>query len=138
MTQVATSARAAKKTTAPKAAPPAEVEEEDDDEPTIELEYTDIDADGKPVQTTLMAYEPADGQIAALFATNASFSSMPERVAGMINFLVNILPEEEHSRIVSRLFSRKDKFGTEQVMALVNQYVEKVTGRPTERPGGSA
>lgn len=108
----------------------------DDDQAPEPITFPIKNPDGT-TDRELTAYFPGDGQIAALMATSASFSSMPERVAGAINFLVSVLGDDDHSYIVNRLFDARDPFGAAHVQDILEGLVEEWTGRPTKLPSGS-
>jgi hypothetical protein len=84
------------------------------------------------------AYRPGDGQIAVLMATTqARHLSEGEMIAGIINFFVEILDEETHQYIVSRLLDRRDPFGIDQVQGIIRWLMEEWSGRPTQSSSGS-
>lgn len=84
-----------------------------------------------------MAYKPKDGQLAVLMATTGRHSSMPEQIAGIINFFASVLDDFSHTHLVSRLLDRRDDFGIEEVTGIMEWMIEEWTGNPTQEPSGS-
>lgn len=89
--------------------------------------------------TEVIAYEPDEGQFAVLLATTGRGVSPSERVAGMINFFVNILDDAGADYLIGRLLTppRKDPFGIEQVEEILERLTRAWTGNPTREPSGS-
>jgi hypothetical protein len=96
------------------------------------------DPETKEVVHTLVAYPPGEGQLVAFMTTSASWTTMPERIAGAMEFMVSLVSEEDHGWIVRRLLDRQDPFGGTHVLAIIEGLMEEWSGRPTERPSGSS
>lgn len=89
--------------------------------------------------TEVVAYPPDEGQFAVLLATTGRGVSASDRVAGMINFFVNILDDEGADYLIGRLLTptRKDPFGIEQVEEILERLTNAWTGNPTPEPSAS-
>jgi hypothetical protein len=85
----------------------------------------------------LYAHKPTDGQIAMTMAALGRHTSNQTKIAGIIDFFVEILDEDSHQYIVERLLSRNDPLGLEQVEEILDWLVEEWTGRPTQQPSVS-
>jgi hypothetical protein len=111
----------------------------DTEENTLEFEVGILGEDGKIAEIQkCKAFKPEPGQIAMLMATTqARHLSQGEQVAGMINFFVEVLDEESHTLIVSRLLNRKDPFGIQDVQDIIWWMMGEWSGHPTEGPSGS-
>jgi hypothetical protein len=81
---------------------------------------------------TMHAYRPEPGQLAVMMASFASYSTVIEKTAGIINFFVGVLDEESHQILVGRLLDRTDPFDLEQVEEIMEWMVEEWAGRPTQ------
>lgn len=112
---------------------------EPDKEP-VEIPLRDEPKDGEKEGKLriIVAQPPTSGQWTVFMATNASFASQTERIAGALNFFVSLLSSEDHSYIVARLFDRNDHFGPEHVSDILDALIEEWSGRPTEGPSDSA
>lgn len=103
------------------------------------FEVPDLPRKGKPqTYTTITAYEPDEGQFAVLMATTGRGTSDADRIAGFINFFVNILDERGADYLTGRLLtpSWKDPFGIQQVEEIMEHLSTEWTGNPTQ--GSSA
>lgn len=105
------------------------------------IEQTDVDAD-KGMEFAVdgfecVAYRPQEGQLAVLMAATAKHTTIQEQIAGVINFFVNVLDEESHQYLVSRLLDRTDSFGLEEVQDIMEWMIEEWAGRPTSPPSVS-
>jgi hypothetical protein len=87
--------------------------------------------------TELHAYQPSDGQLAVLMASVGRHTSMPNQVAGVINFFVEVMDEPSHVYVVERLLDRTDPFGLAEVKEIMEWMVEEWSGRPTQSPSVS-
>lgn len=85
----------------------------------------------------LKIYPPSDGQLALLMASTGRHRTMPNQIAGIIDFFVELMDEESAGYIERRLLDRKDPFGLTEVTAIMEWMVEEWTGRPTQSPSGS-
>lgn len=82
-------------------------------------------------------YKPTDGQLAVLMASISRSTNWTDKVAGIINFFVEVLDADSHTYVVGRLLSREDPFGIYDVEAIIEWMVEDWTGRPIQSPSGS-
>jgi hypothetical protein len=99
--------------------------EAEDDRPSLEF-----DLDG----VMITAFHPGDGQLAYLLAATSSHQSNPEKVAGLINFLVAVMDDDSHAHVAGRLLDRDDPFGLEEVSNIFEWMVGEWAGRPTKQP----
>lgn len=88
-------------------------------------------------RTTITAYQPDEGQFAMLMAMTGRGATQSDRIAGIINFFVNILDEEGSDYLQSRLLNRLDPFGIDDVEQIMDWLSEQWTGNPTQGPSGS-
>lgn len=98
------------------------------------------DAEGNEVEgerRTLYAHRPDDGQLSMLMAVTSSMADKRTKVAGIINFFVAVMDEDDHAYITSRLLDRHDPFGIEEVTSILFWMIEEWTGNPTDEPSGS-
>jgi hypothetical protein len=103
----------------------------------VENEGEDV---GYPFQidgVDCIAYPPEPGQLAVLLAATSRHSSEQDKIAGMINFFVQVLDQPTHTWIVGRLLDRKDPFGLDQVEDIMEWLIEQWSGRPTPSPSVS-
>lgn len=86
----------------------------------------------------MMAYRPDEAQFAMLMASVGRGSTDSDRVAGMINFLVNIIDPKGADHLQKRLLTpmHRDPFGIEQIENIMEWLTEEWTGNPTQ--GSSA
>lgn len=80
----------------------------------------------------LAAYQPTDGQLALLMSSIGRHTNVQTRIAGIIDFFVNVMDEPSAEYITDRLLSRTDPLGIEQVQEVMEWMVEEWTGRPTQ------
>lgn len=114
------------------------VQEEESAEEGQTFVINEVDEDGNVVKRVECRYfEPGDGQLAFLMASVGRHTSLPTKLAGVINFFVEVLDEPSHQYIVGRLLDRDDEFGIEEVTEIMESMVEEWTGRPTQPPSGS-
>jgi hypothetical protein len=99
----------------------------------LEFEVGRLNDKGETIEIEkCKAYKPSSGQIAMLMATTqARHLPEAEKVAGIINFFVEILDEESHSLIVSRLLNHRDPFGLDDVEEIIWWMMEEWSGNPT-------
>ena len=81
--------------------------------------------------------KPSDTQIALLMAQMGKFSTIPEQIAGIVNFFVQALDDESYQYVVGRLMDRRDPFGIDQIQEILAWMMEEWTGRPTQPPSVS-
>lgn len=89
--------------------------------------------------TTITAYEPDEGQFAVLMATTGRGTSDSDRIAGFINFFVNILEPRSADYITGRLLTPSfvDPFGIEEVEQIMDWLSTEWTGNPTPESSAS-
>jgi hypothetical protein len=100
----------------------------------------DVKREGKEQTfTTITAYEPDEGQFAVLMATTGRGASDADRIAGFINFFVNILDERGADYLTGRLLTPtfRDPFGINEVEAIMDWLSSEWTGNPTRGSSGS-
>lgn len=115
---------------------------EPDDYP-IEFAVIEIgeDDDGEPTRERVVCHarHPGDGEVVMLIAdAMGRRSSLPDKVAAVIDFLINVLDAESVDYITGRLLDPADPFGIEQVEPIVFALVEEMGGRPTKQPSDFA
>jgi hypothetical protein len=99
----------------------------------IDFKLTRKNEEGEIVEEReLVAHYPKDGQVALLMARMGRHSSASERVAGVIDFFVEVLDQEGHEYVVSRLLDREDEFGLKDISDIMNYLMEEWGGRPTK------
>ena len=86
---------------------------------------------------SLIAYRPKDGQVAMLMARMGRHSSTQDKMAGIIDFFVEVLGREDHEYVVNRLLDREDPFGFGEVTDVMEYLMEEWAGRPTKPSRGS-
>ena len=96
-------------------------------------ELLEFKIDGHPVK----AYRPTDGQLAMLMASLGRHTADTTKIAGVIDFFVEVLDEESHQYVVHRLLSREDALGLPQVQEVCEWLIEEWSGRPTPPPSVS-
>jgi hypothetical protein len=79
----------------------------------------------------LHAYKPTYGQLAMLMSAVGRHTSIQTRVAGCIDFFVNVMDDDSANYVTERLLSRTEPLGIEQVEEVMEWMVEEWTGRPT-------
>lgn len=80
----------------------------------------------------LVAHKPNDGQVALLMARMGRHSTSSDRVAGIIDFFVEVLDEQGHEYIVNRLMDGDDEFGITDVSSIMEWLLAEWSGRPTK------
>lgn len=90
------------------------------------------DAEGAVVEEReLVAHYPTDGQVMMLMASMGRHTGMSDKIAGFIDFFVEVLDDDGHQYIVSRLLDREDEFGMSEVSDIMAYLMEEWGGRPT-------
>jgi hypothetical protein len=79
------------------------------------------------------AHPPRDGQVAMMMARMGRHSSTSDKIAGIIDFFVDILDDEDHQYVVGRLMDRNDPFGIADVTDIMGYLVEEWAARPTRK-----
>lgn len=91
----------------------------------------------KQTYTRLVAYQPDEAQFAMLMATVGRGATDADRIAGIINFFINILDERGSNYLQGRLLDRTDPYGIDDVEQIMDWLAEQWTGNPTREPSGS-
>lgn len=105
------------------------VERSTDDDTKIEFKI-----DGEDV----VAFLPQGGQLAMLLASVGRGQTEEQRIAGYINFFVNVLDKKAANLVERRLLDREDPFGIDQVEEILDWLVLEWSAHPTQSPSGSA
>lgn len=94
-----------------------------------------VDSEGEPVlgedgeqqieKRTLVCRPPKDGQVALLMARMGRHSGTNDKLAGIIDFFVGVLNEEDHQYVVTRLMDGEDPFGINDVTDVMTYIVEE-------------
>lgn len=102
---------------------------EESEEPTLPFKI-----DGVEYQ----AYRPAEGQLILIMAAMSGYyQDAGESAATIINFFIELLTEEGRHLVTKKLMDRKDPFGLEQLIDVLEYIVEAWTNTPTSGPSGS-
>ena len=116
-----------------------------DDEPR-EREYDLVfpiherDEDDEIVDTfEARAARPGDGVIAVLLTDiQGRRSTASDKVAGLIDFVMDVVDRPTRDYLVKRLLDEDDPFGTEAITEMAMALVEEWGGRPTKQPSDYA
>lgn len=115
---------------------------QEDEEYPIEfavLEISDEDDSDEINRVVCRARYPGEGEVIMLIAdAMGRRSSVPEKVAAIIDFLVSVLDEESATYITNRLLDYRDPFGISDVEPIVFALMEEMGGRPTKQPSDFA
>jgi hypothetical protein len=88
--------------------------------------------------TVLVCYPPSEGQLVLIMAAMSGvYNTEGEQAAIIINFLISLLNEDGSRYVQRRLMDRKDEFGFENVMQILEYIVEEWTANPTKLLSGS-
>lgn len=78
---------------------------------------------------------PNGGQMTYLIgAVGSDTGTISERAAGMMNFLYDLMDEDDARWFRRRLLSRRDPFGPKEVGDITDWLLEQWVGRPTKSP----
>jgi hypothetical protein len=116
--------------------------QKDDDDEGVAIPVPDLmtqrqlDAGKEQTYTNVLAYKPDEAQFAVLMATTGRGTSDADRIAGFINFFVNIMDENGADYLTGRLLNRRDPFGIDDVEKIMEDLSGEWTGNPTH--GSSA
>ena len=80
----------------------------------------------------LTARPPKDGQVAMMMARMGRHSTNNDKVAGMIDFFVELFDEADEQYVVDRLLDGDDDFGITQVTDIMTWLMEEWSKRPTK------
>lgn len=85
------------------------------------------------------AFQPSEGQFMMLMAdTQARSRSMGERLAAIIDFVIEVMDDESQAYITGRLMDRHDAFGLADIEPIAEWLIEEWGGRPTKQPSDFA
>lgn len=116
-------------------------ENEQDEREPIEFTIVERDPDTEEVLDRVVchAYPPGDGQVIVLVTdVMGRRSNTMQKLAGIIDFFVDVLDEESRDYITKRLLDPEDPFGLEEIEGVVWGLVEEWGGRPTKQPSDFA
>jgi hypothetical protein len=99
----------------------------------VEDDIIEIPIDGRKIP----AYRPSDGQLAVLMASIGTGASDIDGVAGPMNFFGSLLDDDGKKYFTDRLLDRKDAFGPEDLVEIMEALVEEWGARPTQSSSGS-
>jgi len=99
---------------------------------TLGKEYADDDGVVLKEVRDVTFHPPVEGQVALMMARMGRHSSTNDKIAGLIDFFVEILDEEDHQYIVNRLLDRHDPFGVSQITEVMTHIVGEWGQRPTK------
>jgi len=85
----------------------------------------------------ITCYRPSAAQFAVAAASVSRHRPVEEKLAGIIDFFVEILDEDSRGYIEGRLLDRNDPFGLDEVDDIMGWMVEEWSARPTQSPTGS-
>jgi hypothetical protein len=120
----------------------ARAEDEQDEYPIdfAVLEISEDDDGAEKVERVIChARQPGEGEVIVLIAdAMGRRSSLPEKVAAIIDFLIAVLDDESQDYIVGRLMDPRDPFGISEIEPIVFALMEEMGGRPTKQPSDFA
>lgn len=112
------------------------VESDPDEDDFITFDFPDSNYDeGRSPE--FKAYRPLPSQFAIAVSATGPRRDVATKLAGVIDFMVEVLDDEGQAYITNRLMDRKDPFGLEELEQIMEWMIEEWTARPTERPSGS-
>jgi len=84
-------------------------------------------------------YEPTTAQMAYMaMAINGDNLNVMRQVGMAINFLVNLMDEDDAARFRSVLLDRRSGVEDDEILDLYEDLTERWSSRPTESPSGSS
>lgn len=88
----------------------------------------------------MTANPPTDGQLVFIMAAMGRGQSNQQRMAAMVNIMMEVLDPEDQDYFEGRLITRdkKEKIGFKTIEAVFEHIVEQWFGTPTEGPSDSA
>lgn len=100
-----------------------------------EAAQDEADVKGYPFKVdgkVLTCFKPSESQFAIFVAQTGRHSSTMDKIAGVIDFFVNVLDRPSHEYLVGRLMDREDPFGLDDVENIIQGMIEDWSGNPTE------
>lgn len=80
---------------------------------------------------------PDSGQLTYLGMLLASEGDWLERAGGLMNFVVNLMNDDDRKFIRGALLDRRVPFGAEEIEEIIEYLMEEWSARPTEPPADS-
>lgn len=80
----------------------------------------------------LHAFQPGSGQLAMLMSRMSRHTTVLTKVAGVIDFFVGCLDDEDSAHVAERLLDGKDRLGIEDVTPVMEWLLAEWSGRPTK------
>ena len=96
-------------------------------------DFIEFKIDGQAIK----AYRPTPSQMAWAITATGRYTTLHDKIAGVIDFFVGVLDENSRTYVVNRLLDRDDDFGFEQVEEIIRFLTEEWSGRPTKQPSDS-
>lgn len=111
-----------------------------EDEEVFPFQISEWDDEENLIQkVTCNAYKPSEGQFIMLMAdTQSRGRTTEQKLAAIVDFVVEVMDPESHTYIVNRLMDRHDPFGLADIQPIVEWLIEEWGGRPTKRPSDFA
>ena len=112
------------------------IESDPDDDDFITFDFPDDTYDsGRSPE--FKAYRPLPSQFAIAVSATGPRRDVGTKLAGIIDFMVEVLDDEGEAYVTNRLLDRKDPFGLPELEQIMEWMIEEWSARPTERPSGS-
>lgn len=108
-------------------------EKVDENDPEAEEGLLEFDLDGEQIT----AHKPTPEMFAILMHAAGRYTTTADAVSGFIDFFYECMDRSAAQHIRSRLLSRDDDFGLDEVEDIVAWMVEEWTGRPMKRRSAS-
>lgn len=86
----------------------------------------------------LVAYGATPEQMAVVLSKIGRHTSLQTKIAGIIDFLMAVMDEEDAAWLSERLLDRRDPFGLPDVTSILMYLIEEWGGHPTQEPSGSS
>lgn len=87
---------------------------------------------------TLVAYGATPEQMAVVLSKIGRHTSQQTKIAGIIDFLMAVMDDDDAAWLTERLLDRKDPFGLPDVTSILMYLIEEWGGHPTQEPSGSS
>ena len=85
----------------------------------------------------MRAYKPTEGQFALLLMAMGKHASNRDLAAGVIDFFVNVLDKSSQQYVIDRMMSRDNGIPLEDIVEILEWFIEEWGGRPTQSPSVS-
>lgn len=103
-------------------------------EGTAEEQVWKFKVDGREVT----AYMATAAQIAVVLSKVSRHTQLTTKIAGIIDFLMAVMDQDDASWLSERLLDRNDTFGIEEVQNIMSWLIEEWGGHPTDGQSGSS